>query len=189
LTSAIDAGCVENGRREAKVPEEPTDGEAVGRVSARSINMAKRRIDRETNEQKAKGQAHSSQDWFSRAACEIAHLSGKPATFLIATAVVILWAVSGPLFGFSDTWQLVINTSTTIITFLMVFLIQNTQNRDTAAMQIKLAELIIQLKGADNKLAAAEDLSEKDLEKLHLEYKKRAEDTLTSLNERRDKAA
>ncbi len=159
--------------------------------------MAKRRIDCETGERKAKEQvsqqakqqAHSSQDWFSRAACEIAHLSGKPATFLIATAAVILWAFSGPFFGFSDTWQLVINTSTTIITFLMVFLIQNTQNRDTAAMQIKLAELIIQLKGADNKLAAAEDLSDKDLEKLHLEYRKRAEDTLASLNERRDKAA
>ncbi len=80
---------------------------------------------------------------------------------------MIVWAVSGPLFGFSDTWQLVINTSTTIVTFLMVFLIQNTQNRDTAAMQIKLAELIIRLDGADNKLATAEDLSDKDLERLH----------------------
>lgn len=155
--------------------------------------MAKRKLSvkssTKTVEQKVKEREHSEQGWFSRAACEIAHLSGKPVTFLIAAAAVILWAVSGPFFGFSDTWQLVINTSTTIITFLMVFLIQNTQNRDTAAMQIKLAELIIQLKGADNKLAAAEDLSDKDLERLHLDYKKRAEDTLASLNERRDKAA
>ena len=151
--------------------------------------MTKRNVDSKAARQKVKERPHSDQGWFSRAACQIAHLSGKPATFLIATLVVILWAASGPLFGFSDTWQLVINTSTTIITFLMVFLIQNTQNRDTAAMQIKLAELIIQLKGADNKLAAAEDLSDKDLEKLHLDYKKRAEDTLASLSERRDKAA
>jgi low affinity Fe/Cu permease len=151
--------------------------------------MAKRKIDSKTIERKAKEQSHSEQGWFSKAACQIAHLSGKPATFLIATAAVIIWALSGPLFGFSDTWQLVINTSTTIITFLMVFLIQNTQNRDTAAMQIKLAELIIQLRGADNKLAAAEDLSDKDLEKLHLDYKKRAEETLGALSERRDKAA
>ena len=106
-------------------------------------------------------------------------------TFLLATAVVIIWAVSGPLFGFSDTWQLVINTSTTIITFLMVFLIQNTQNRDTAAMQVKLAELIVCLRGADNKLATAEDLSDKDLENLHRSYKKQADDVLASLNERR----
>ena len=140
------------------------------------------------SEEKARQKARSNQDWFSRAACEIARWSGKPVTFLIAVAAVLVWAVSGPFFGFSDTWQLVINTSTTIITFLMVFLIQNTQNRDTTAMQIKLAELIIQLKGADNKLAAAEDLSDKDLEQLHLAYKKRAEDTLASLNERRDAA-
>ena len=102
---------------------------------------------------------------------------------------MIVWAISGPFFGFSDTWQLVINTSTTIITFLMVFLIQNTQNRDTAAMQIKLAELIIRLEGADDKLATAEDLSDKDLERLHREYKQRAEETLASLDQRRGKAA
>ena len=81
--------------------------------------------------------------------------------------MVLAWAVSGPLFGFSDTWQLVINTSTTIVTFLMVFLIQNTQNRDTLALQLKLAELIIAMQGAKNKIATAEDLSEEDLEQLH----------------------
>lgn len=126
---------------------------------------------------------------FARAACAIAHAAGKPAAFLIATAVVVVWAISGPLFGFSDTWQLVINTSTTIITFLMVFLIQNTQNRDTAAIQIKLAELIIRLEGADNKLAAAEDLSDQELEQLHHVYKQRAEETLQSLDRRRGSVA
>jgi low affinity Fe/Cu permease len=122
---------------------------------------------------------------FARIAGAIAHAAGKPVTFLTATALVILWAVSGPLFGFSDTWQLVINTSTTIITFLMVFLIQNTQNRDTAAIQIKLAELILQSSGPDNKLAAAEDLSDEELEELHGEYKRRAEETRNSLEKRR----
>ena len=131
----------------------------------------------------------SQQGWFGRVACEISRIAGKPVAFLAATAAVIIWAVSGPFFGFSDTWQLVINTSTTIITFLMVFLIQNTQNRDTAAMQIKLAELIIRLDGADNKLATAEDLSDKDLERLHVEYKQRADDALASLHQRRSKAA
>lgn len=127
----------------------------------------------------------SEQGWFAKSACLISHWAGKPVTFLLAAAVVVVWAISGPLFGFSDTWQLVINTSTTIITFLMVFLIQNTQNRDTAAMQVKLAELIIRLRGADNKLATAEDLSDEDLEQLHLSYKKQAEEMLASLHERR----
>ena len=136
-------------------------------------------------EHAARRDISSEQGWFSRAAYVISHWAGKPVTFLLATAVVIIWAVSGPLFGFSDTWQLVINTSTTIITFLMVFLIQNTQNRDTAAMQVKLAELIVCLRGADNKLATAEDLSDKDLENLHRSYKKQADDVLASLNERR----
>ena len=96
-----------------------------------------------------------------------------------------MWAASGPLFGFSDTWQLVINTSTTIVTFLMVFLIQHTQNRDTLALQLKLAELIIAVKGAENEIATAEDLSEEELEQLHGEYRRRAEATLEHLNRRR----
>ena len=83
--------------------------------------------------------------------------------------------MTGPLFGYSDTWQLVINTGTTIVTFLMVFLIQNTQNRDTLALQIKLDELIIAMRGAHNNMAAAEDLSDEDLEALHEAYRKRAE--------------
>jgi low affinity Fe/Cu permease len=122
---------------------------------------------------------------FSHLASRAAHLAGKPLTFLIAVAVVLAWAVSGPLFGFSDTWQLVINTSTTIITFLMVFLIQNTQNRDTLAVQLKLAELIIAVQGAKNNLATAEDMCEEDLERLHEIYRKRAEETLGHLEKRR----
>jgi low affinity Fe/Cu permease len=123
---------------------------------------------------------------FSHLATRAAQLAGKPATFLIAAAVVLAWAISGPLFGFSDTWQLVINTSTTIITFLMVFLIQNTQNRDTLALQLKLAELILAVEGAKNRLATAEDLSEEDLERLHETYRKRAEQALGHLERRRD---
>jgi low affinity Fe/Cu permease len=122
---------------------------------------------------------------YARAARWVAQLSGRPVTFLLAVAVIVVWLVSGPIFAFSDTWQLVINTGTTIITFLMVFLIQNTQNRDTAAIQIKLAELILRLDGADDKLATAEDLSDEELERLHREYKARAEKTLKSLDRRR----
>src|SRR5690242_20389741 len=91
--------------------------------------------------------------WFARFAHEIARLSGKPITFLLCVAAVLIWAATGPYFNYSDTWQLVINTSTTIVTFLMVFLIQNTQNRDALALQIKLSELIIAMKGAPNRIA------------------------------------
>jgi low affinity Fe/Cu permease len=122
---------------------------------------------------------------FSHLASRTAHLAGKPLTFLIAVAVVVAWALSGPFFGFSDTWQLVINTSTTIVTFLMVFLIQNTQNRDTLALQLKLAELIIAMHGAKNDVATAEDLCEEDLEKLHEIYRQRADEALSHLERRR----
>jgi len=124
---------------------------------------------------------------FTRLASQTSHYAGKPVTFLIAVGIVIGWALCGPLFGFSDTWQLVINTSTTIVTFLMVFLIQNTQNRDTLALQVKLAELIIAAQGAHNDLANAEDLSEEELEQLHESYRRQAEAACEHLERRRDK--
>ena len=120
--------------------------------------------------------------WFAHT---VAHWAGKPAAFLIALTLIIVWALSGPLFGFSDTWQLVVNTATTIVTFLMVFLIQNTQNRDTLALQIKLADVIIAMRGTHNSMAIAEDMSDEDLEALHQEYRKRAEQAEASLQERR----
>ena len=133
----------------------------------------------------AKNPAASKQGYFERFACYTAHLAGRPAAFLLALATIVIWAASGPVFGYSDTWQLVINTSTTIITFLMVFLIQNSQNRDTTALQVKLDALIFANHGAKNKIAAAEHLSDSDLEQLHNEYHKRAEQTLAALHKRR----
>jgi low affinity Fe/Cu permease len=124
-------------------------------------------------------------EWFSRFAQETARLAGKPVVFIIAVLAVAVWAATGPIFHYSDTWQLVINTSTTIITFLMVFLIQNTQNRDQMALQVKLAELIIAVKGAENSVATAEDLTEEDLEHLHQEYRERADAALDTLEQRR----
>ena len=116
-----------------------------------------------------------------------ARATGSPAAFLIATAFIIVWAATGPAFGYSDTWQLVINTATTIITFLMVFLIQNTQNRDTMALQVKLSELIIAMKGAENRFAAVEELSDQELEQLHKDLSARAQATSDALNVRRSK--
>ena len=124
---------------------------------------------------------------FSRVACTTAHWMGKPITFLIAAALVIVWAATGPMFHYSDTWQLVINTSTTIVTFLMVFLIQNTQNRDTMALQLKVSELVLAMNGAQNRIASAEDLTDKELEDLHKELHRRAEHTLGTLEARRAK--
>jgi low affinity Fe/Cu permease len=112
--------------------------------------------------------------WFTRFAKWWAHASGHPSAFILAVAVIVLWAITGPIFGFSDTWQLVINTGTTIVTFLMVFVIQNTQNRDTGAMQVKLDELIRALKGAHNALLDLEELDEESIERLRANYKKLA---------------
>ena len=118
---------------------------------------------------------------YSRIANTAARFSGRPATFVIAAGVILAWIVSGPLFGFSDTWQLVINTATTIVTFLMVFLIQNTQNRDTHAMQIKLDELIRATKGAHNALLDLEGLEEEQLEAFRVRYEKLAAAARTQL--------
>ena len=114
---------------------------------------------------------------FSRFAHSVSLWTGHPIAFLLALAVVIAWIVTGPMFNYSDTWQLVINTGTTIATFLMVFLIQNTQNRDTLAIQLKLSELVLAMKGAENKFAAIEDLSDEELEQLHNDCRARADMT------------
>jgi low affinity Fe/Cu permease len=109
-------------------------------------------------------------NWFARFAKAASRQTGRPLAFGLAAAVVLAWLASGPLFGFSDTWQLVINTGTTIVTFLMVFLIQNSQNRDTEALQIKLDELIRATKGAHNALLDLEELEEETLDQLRKRY-------------------
>jgi low affinity Fe/Cu permease len=118
---------------------------------------------------------------FEAFAATVARLAGRPWAFLSAVGLVIVWAATGPFVGFSDTWQLVINTGTTVITFLMVFLIQHTQNRDTLALQIKVAELLVALKDADTGLATAEDLSEASLEELHARYQSAVESGAKSI--------
>ena len=111
---------------------------------------------------------------FNRLAQATAKFTGNPICFCLAAVTVVVWAVTGPLFGFSETWQLVINTGTTIVTFLMVFLIQNTQNRDTEAMQIKLDELIFVTELANNELLDLEELEEVELDRLRLRYEQMA---------------
>jgi low affinity Fe/Cu permease len=122
---------------------------------------------------------------FSRCAQATATWTGQPLAFLLALAIVIVWVVTGPVFNYSDTWQLVINTGTTIVTFLMVFLIQNTQNRDMLTVQLKLSELVLAMKGAENKFAAIEDLTDEELEELHAQCRARAEQTLTHIERRK----
>ena len=104
--------------------------------------------------------------FFESVAARVASWAGRPAAFIVAFSVVVIWGATGPLFGYSDTWQLVINTSTTIITFLMVFLIQNAQNRDASAIQAKLDELIRALDGARNEFVGIEHLTERELEQI-----------------------
>jgi len=110
------------------------------------------------------------QSIFVRFAKATSRATGRPVTFMLAVLVIVIWAVTGPLFGFSDTWQLVINTGTTIITFLMVFPIQNTQNRDSQAMQIKLDELIRTVEGAHNALLDLEELEDPELDRARENY-------------------
>jgi low affinity Fe/Cu permease len=129
--------------------------------------------------------ANGVQEWFSHFAQKTAQFTGKPATFLLSLGVVAVWALSGPFFKYSDTWQLVINTGTTIVTFLMVFLIQNTQNRDTLAIQLKLAEVILAMEGVPNRFATIEDLSDEDLQQLHEECRNHADKALEHLNRRK----
>ena len=107
---------------------------------------------------------------FARFAKWTAHASGRPITFFLAAALILVWIVTGPIFQFSDTWQLVINTGTTIVTFLMVFLIQSTQNRDAEAVQVKLDEIIRAIGNAQNELLDLEELEEEDLDKIRQGY-------------------
>ena len=117
--------------------------------------------------------------WFARFAKTTSRATGRPMAFMLAFGIVLAWVLSGPLFGFSDTWQLVINTGTTIVTFLMVFLIQHTQNRDTEALQVKLDELIRVTEGAHNALLDLEELEEDDLDRIRASYEKLASDART----------
>lgn len=120
---------------------------------------------------------------FTRFAKATARASGQPTTFGLALLVILTWALTGPIFRFSDTWQLIINTGTTIVTFLMVFLIQNTQNRDSVAMQIKLDELLRAAKGAETAMADLEDLTEEELEAFQTHYRKLAETARSKMRE------
>jgi low affinity Fe/Cu permease len=113
---------------------------------------------------------------FTRFATWASHVSGHPSAFILAVIVILTWGVTGPIFAFSDTWQLVINTGTTIITFLMVFIIQNTQNRDSAAMRLKLDEIIRAMGNANNAVINMEELDEKELEEIRGTYLKLAEE-------------
>jgi low affinity Fe/Cu permease len=152
-----------------------------------------------SQKQSAKGTTHAIaanstksaalREWFGHFAHQASVMTGKPAAFLTAAAVVIVWAATGPFFHYSDTWQLVINTGTTIVTFLMVFLIQNTQNRDTMAIQLKLAEVILVMKEAEDRFATIEDLSDEELQKMQDEFRNRAEQVADSLNRRRSAQA
>lgn len=126
----------------------------------------------------------SSPSLFTRFARFAATYTGKPLTFIFAVTIILVWSVTGPFFGFSDTWQLVINTGTTIITFLMVFLIQSTQNRDTEALQIKMDEIIRAMRGARNAVLDLEQLDEKQLDEIRKEYLELAEHARRHLEKR-----
>jgi low affinity Fe/Cu permease len=121
--------------------------------------------------------------WFTRFTKRVAFGAGLPATSIVALVTILAWAISGPFFHFSDTWQLVINTSTTIITFLMVFLIQNTQNRDSAAIHLKLDELLRATEAAHNSLMDLEELEQNELETIRGKYRKLAAEARRNLRE------
>jgi len=123
-----------------------------------------------------------SSSWFTIFAKATSRATGRPLAFALAGTVILVWIVTGPLFSFSDTWQLVINTGTTIVTFLMVFLIQNTQNRDSEAMQVKLDELIRSINGAHNALLDLEELEDQELDLIRLNYSNLAKKARAELN-------
>ena len=126
-------------------------------------------------------------DWFRKFSHATSNWSGSQSAFALAIAVVVIWALTGPAFHYSDTWQLVINTGTTIVTFLMVFLIQNTQNRDGRILQLKIDELLRSSKAARNKLINLEDLADIELDRLHAEFRalhEESEERLLAVRER-----
>lgn len=129
-----------------------------------------------------------SRSGFTRFAKWTAYATGRPIAFVLAVVLIVLWAITGPLFDFSDTWQLVINTSTTIMTFLMVFLIQNTQYRDSEAIHIKLDELIRSIKSAQNELLDLEEMEDEDLDRIRADYEKLAERARNKLKQRQQKS-
>jgi low affinity Fe/Cu permease len=122
--------------------------------------------------------------WFDRFASKATKATGSNYAFIIACVIILVWIVSGPIFHYSDTWQLVINTGTTIITFLMVFLIQKTQNKDGEAIQIKLNELVAANRQASNRIINIEDLTERELDELHEHYITLAEKTKNQKNKK-----
>jgi low affinity Fe/Cu permease len=126
-----------------------------------------------------------SSSFFTRFSKKTAHATGQPYTFAIAVLLIVVWGLTGPLFHFSDTWQLVVNTGTTVVTFLMVFLIQSTQNRDAEAVHIKLDELLRVTSGAHNVLLDLEELEERDLERLRAAYCRLAEQARRGLDKGR----
>jgi len=130
---------------------------------------------------------NKSRSGFTRFAKWIAYVTGRPIAFVLAVVLIVLWAITGPFFDFSDTWQLVINTSTTIMTFLMVFLIQNTQYRDSEAIHIKLDELIRSIKSAQNELLDLEEMEDADLDRIRADYEKLAERARSKLKQRQQK--
>ena len=126
-----------------------------------------------------------SSSWFTQLAKATAHVTGRPVSFMLAVAVIVVWGLTGPIFHWSDTWQLIVNTGTTVITFLMVFLIQSTQNRDAVALQVKLDELLRVTAGAHNVLMDLEELEEHELELIRARYTKLAERARAALREGR----
>ncbi|SFE23759.1 Low affinity Fe/Cu permease [Chitinophaga sp. CF118] len=125
---------------------------------------------------------HRKVNIFEHFSSKVSHVTGSPLAFIIALFTIIAWGITGPIFNYSDTWQLVINTGTTIITFLMLFVIQKSQNKDSKSVQLKLNELIAANKFASNRLIVVEDLSEEELDVLHNYYSKLAEETKKRIN-------